>query len=98
MSRLYPCVYCTEDGYCEKFSDKEVTSWCVQGPCKDEKPSNGDRIRAMTDEELANLINRIEPKFCHDGWDYMIGCDEDKDCVICWLDWLKQEVDDAEIH
>lgn len=56
--------------------------------------TNADRIRAMTDEELANLINRIEPKFCHDGWDYMIGCDEDKDCVMCWLDWLRQEVDD----
>lgn len=58
--------------------------------------TNADRIRAMTDEELANLINRIEPKFCHDGWDYMIGCDEDKDCVMCWLDWLRQEVDNED--
>lgn len=83
MSRLYPCVYCTEDGYCKKYSDEEVTSWCVQSPCKDEKPSNADRIRAMTDEELAdeilswfNWLNAVE-------WD-------DKRII----EWLRQEVDD----
>ena len=91
MSRLYPCVYCTEDGYCKKYSDDEVTSWCVQGPCKDEKPSNADRIRAMTDEELANLFATSD---CHE-------------CILDWHDacksangecgrervlyWLKQE-------
>lgn len=94
MSRLYPCVYCTEDGYCKKFSDEEVTSWCVQSPCKYEKPSNADRIRSMSDEELAELISdRIdccecehmyagEGKPCHNG----------ETCQDYWLDWLKQEV------
>ena len=50
MSKIYPCVYCTEDGYCKKYSDDEVTYWCVQSPCKDEKPSNADR------EELADWL------------------------------------------
>lgn len=78
---------------------------CTREKCSDEcvtyrhfkpKPfTNADRIRAMTDEELAELLNRMEPKFCHAGFDYMIGCLEDKDCVVCWLDWLKQEVDDG---
>ena len=58
MSKLYPCVHCTEDGYCKKYSDEEVKSWCVQGPCKDERPSNADRIRCMSDEELAKFIER----------------------------------------
>ena len=53
MSVLYPCIYCTEDGHCKKYSNEEVTSWCVLGPCEDEKHSNADRIRSMTDEELA---------------------------------------------
>ena len=79
MSRHYPCVYCTEDGYCKKFSDEEVVSWCVQSPCKDEKPSNADRIRAMTDEELAELLEgeygNMMPNTA--------------------LRWLKQEVDNA---
>jgi hypothetical protein len=80
MSRLYPCVYCTEDGYCKKYSDEEVTSWCVQSPCKDEKPSNADRIRSMTDEELAEWLCDIA------GWLPMY---EGKMHPI--LDWLKEE-------
>lgn len=75
MSRLYPCVYCTEDGYCEKYSDEEVTSWCVQSPCKDETPSNADRIRNMTDEELADWLIMNG-----DGSDYKT-----------WLGWLREE-------
>lgn len=89
MSRLYPCVYCTEDGYCKKFSDEEVKSWCVQSPCKDERPSNADRIRAMTDEELAKFLDC----YCVSAsWEcprhHEIKCHE------CWLEWLKKEVDD----
>ena len=49
--------------------------------------TNADRIRAMTDEELAKIIvcqnNRLGDD-CFGG-----NCDE------CTLDWLKQEVDDA---
>lgn len=84
MSRPYPCVYCTEDGYCKKFSDEEVVSWCVQGPCKDEKPSNADRIRAMSDEELAEWISKHD---CHTN---LYGYDP-KDAI---LDWLKEEIED----
>ena len=85
MSRLYPCVYCTEDGYCKKFSDKEVTSWCLMGPCKDEKPSNGDRIRMMTDEELSNYIWQLQNT-------------KERRSTNGWLDWLKKGVDDAEVR
>lgn len=85
MSRLYPCVYCTEDGYCKKFSDKEVTSWCVQGPCEYEKPSNADRIRAMTDEELSNYIWQLQNT-------------KERRSTNGWIDWLKKEVDDADVH
>ena len=83
MSRPYPCVYCTEDGYCKKYSDEQVTSWCVQGPCKDEKPSNADRIRGMDDEELADWVWGAETA----GRAY--GPRGKK----AWLDWLKQEVE-----
>ena len=49
------------------------------------KPAtNADRIRAMTDEEMAHTIN-----------DYFMGCPpvdcEDGGCEQCWLGWLKQE-------
>ena len=82
MSRLYPCVYCTEDGYCEKYSDEEVTSWCVQGPCKDERPSNADRLRAMTDEELAAWLCDVA------GW---LPAFEGRVHPI--LEWLKEAQD-----
>lgn len=85
MSRLYPCVYCTEDGYCKKYSDEEVTSWCVQSPCKDEKPSNADRIRAMTDEELAEWFIKIQN-------DHVFAPDFPT-MKNSWLDWLKREVE-----
>lgn len=92
MSKLYPCVYCTEDGYCKKYSDGEVTAWCVQSPCKDEKPSHADRIRAMPDEEIAEFLVMVP--YCGgptinatDG-----SCiDDGLRTKRQWLDWLRQE-------
>lgn len=54
---------------------------------KQHKQTNADRIRAMTDEELA-------VEMCAKG-----GCphdcetpdDMDTDCVQCWVNWLKEE-------
>lgn len=69
MSREYPCVY-YENRHCLKYSDDEAISFCVEGPCSDETPSNADRIRSMSDEELAryfsnmfNLYGYVEPNF-----------------------------------
>lgn len=56
MSREYPCVY-YDNEKCRKDSPEEgYVDWCVMGPCSYETPSNGDRIRAMSDEELAAWI------------------------------------------
>ena len=55
MSLEYPCVHFV-DGTCKKFSDEEVTSYCVKSPCEDQEVSKGDRIRAMSDDELAEFI------------------------------------------
>lgn len=51
--------------------------------------TNADRIRAMTDEELANFVSLC----C--GWTcaecpVSKECDGDK-CFGTWLDWMKQE-------
>ena len=105
MSRLYPCVYCTEDGYCKKFSDEEVVSWCVQSPCKDEKPSNADRIRSMSDEELANQLAGEQYVVIRTfllGFDKELLEDLDEEIKMAWpeavkekLNWLKQEATDV---
>ena len=97
MSIEYPCVYWS-DGICKKLSDDEVTSWCVEGPCVDQRPSNADRIRAMSDEELAEFLTHINPTNCQDcafshGW----RCQPDRDdysdfkkCEEGRKRWLKQ--------
>ena len=53
--------------------------------------TNADRIRAMTDEELA--IEETAKGGC--PHDYETPDDLNTDCVRCWLDWLKQEVDNG---
>lgn len=48
--------------------------------------TNADRIRSMTDEELADVIAE---GFCSGRLD---KCDNYKRCTDCTLDWLKEEV------
>lgn len=65
MSMEYPYVYFEKDGKCRKFSDDTVISYCVMGPCLEQKLSNGDRIRAMSDEKLAEwLCQSLDCDFC----------------------------------
>ena len=89
MSRIYPCIYCTDDLHCTKYTDDNYESWCVLGPCQDETPSNADRIRAMTDEELANMwCTYVDCGECPKR----IGCSMNyQDCLRLALEWLKQE-------
>ena len=57
MSREYPCIHYKHDGVCAKYSANGDLSYCVQGPCPDETSSNADRIRSMSDEELAEFLS-----------------------------------------
>lgn len=63
--------------------------------CKRPKRTKADRIRAMTDEELADFINDAEfgfldrPGMC-DVCDHHVV----KACRDCWLEWLKQKVEE----
>ena len=79
------------------FEGKVVCCSCPDGTCDMNcgmyriaagKPSNADRIRAMTDEELAEFIggdpmHDICPSDCFE--------DPDRPCKVCVLKWLKQE-------
>lgn len=61
---------CNFYGYVRERAKKQVT--------------NADRIRAMTDEELADWIRHIECRtnfYGKEGFDY-------------WLEWLRQEASD----
>ena len=62
------------------YAHEAIETWNV----KENKKTNADRIRAMTDEELANKMSALESfaLTCGGGWP------PEK-----WLDWLRQEAE-----
>ena len=80
------CERCTENGNCAWQNHDETI-------CR-EKPAfpitNADRIRSMTDEEMAEWIMSIGPAACPIRDDHGDEC-RFSHCKDCWLDWLKQE-------
>ena len=53
----------------------------------DQIMTNGDGIRTITDEELAN---KLYLGVCVRHFDDSHEC-KDSGCKKCWLDWLKEE-------
>lgn len=81
------CEACScggDESKCDFYEDKRKKAT--------PKTTNADRIRAMTDEELAEVVNDIfyglneNPGMCD-------VCDNDsiQNCKQCWLNWLRQE-------
>ena len=82
--------YC--DTCCHKYSDICGTCETLDGvPIKYSKITNADKIRHMTDEEIAKAIVE-NASLCPNGRIYReTECDV-LSCYDCWLEWLKQEV------
>ena len=77
------CIYCNEYDVCMKYTTDKATSFCAGKNCRDREPSNSDRIRSMTDEELADWLTVL----C---W-YPVekyGIEPVKDW---WVNWLKRD-------
>ena len=74
------CVHRTEDGLCKLHSTDGITSYCVDCPCNDEVLTNADRIRTMSDEELAKWLE-------YEGGG---ACAE----VCGWLEWLRKPAEE----
>lgn len=70
------CIYRTRSDLCMKFTTDQSISFCVGKKCPDRKESNADRIRSMTDEELAEVLHNAGGNWYSEE---------------CWLDWLKRE-------
>ena len=51
---------------------------------------NADRIRNMTDEELAEYLSNVH--YCPTP----SICDPTKNCNDCWLKWLRSPVEETE--
>jgi len=78
---------------CRGCEDYDAPDGCKSNGGCGKPQTNADRIRAMTDEELAS--------FLYHSWNNALwcngGCDGECSCEPCWLNWLKQEVDDAKV-
>ena len=90
MSHKYPCIY-YDNGKCQKFSDEKYNSWCDFDQCEFQTPSNGDRIRSMSDEELAkNFVSLCSMCECCSKLE---SCDEVEGYECCMegvKNWLSQ--------
>lgn len=91
------CIYRTKDGECDLYAEGgKYKAFCDMDGCKGRKMSNADRIRTMSDEELAEFMS----KFCN--CDYgscpimfagnRIYCIHG--CETAWNEWLKKEVEE----
>jgi hypothetical protein len=79
-----PCINCVSDTEVE--GNAKPTEYF---PKKPPKPiTHADRIRAMTDEELADWFSI----YCCRNKTYDAHCETFGNCEACWLDWLKEEV------
>lgn len=96
MSREYPCIYFEQDGVCRRFSDDTVLSYCVMGPCPEQKLSNTDRIRAMSDDDLAKFLTHTVSDGCPPNMDWECKKDEEgwDACDKCWGKWLQQPAEE----
>ena len=83
------CIYRTKDGECDLYAEGgKYTAFCEMENCEGRKLSNADRIRTMTDEELATRLKKFtDCDVCPTKNCGTIGCEG------AWLKWLKSPAD-----
>lgn len=88
------CHGCPYNGGCyahDLLNDSPVVIPAERGLSPVMPITNADRIRQMSDDELATLFGDA----CACLYDDADVCEKfGGACDRCWLDWLKQEVDD----
>lgn len=58
--------------------------------------TNADRIRALADEALAEImVSECPPNYPHDECREYEMIDGNLDCSKCWLDYLKKEANNV---
>ena len=91
MPKNVMCKKCNNliNGWCEKKIDSPDPNMVRDCQYFWEK-TNSDRIRAMNDEELANIM--ADTPICKERY---IDCIKDgRDCESCLLEWLKQPAEE----
>lgn len=84
--------FCNEDGTIPKW-DKEYGAEPfidIGGEFYNKPITNADRIRAMSDEELADFIDRCEMNDIDYAKTFCDLCNGQYECNQCRIDWLQQ--------
>ena len=85
------CKYETKNGRCGLKGSYAYRRKCyAEDFCRCHEPqTNADRIRAMSDEELATILG--DKCICPPTGE----CTRQYgDCIACWLEWLKQPAEE----
>lgn len=99
------CKSCMYLRHCNMHIPSTIITGCSR--YEEKVPiTNADRIRSMSDEELAEALYmgcgdrdrnshtcKISEKYDALEILYMSEEEEDALCIQCWLDWLKQEIE-----
>lgn len=89
-------LYCLDCGAWQKFATKdEIRLYqCKKGPI-----TNADRIRAMSDEELAEFLENVHNSPCETCCDNLYWCRRNNApepaCKNHFADWLRQPVEEG---
>lgn len=75
------CIYRSADNICKFWSKDGIESYCDSYSCEKKTPSNADRIRSMSDEELTELLYAWHLSTFHKKKEWIHN-------------WLKKEVKD----
>lgn len=79
------------DGVCKLDGQHIPKIGCAGGK---EKPiTNADRIRAMSDEELAEFFHDMVQDCGCNNVPCQQFCKAARSCELAWLNWLKKEVE-----
>lgn len=78
---------CNKINDCEKCKINSIIKWLREYDYTDGKPTNADRIRSMSNEELAATL--FDERYCPPNRLYF-DCNHESDCNRCRLEWLKE--------
>lgn len=92
MLKDIKCPLCKNQKSCAimGISDYAVEKCGMFNPIEKPIRTNADKIRSMSDEEMAEFICKTqyrEGDVCPPTHE----CAVDKSCEKCWLDWLRKE-------
>ena len=84
--------FCNEDGTIPKWDEKYGSEPYIDigGEYYNKPATNADRIRSMSDEELAEFIDRCEMNDIDYAKTFCDLCNGQYECDKCRLDWLQQ--------